>query len=154
MSGAHPTQDGLGTANPGRPLNRREEGRISASFRAVRSASTQTHKALGCSACYQHKCCKRVPGPNGDMGVHARPSSGHAPPPNGPPSSSHSRSVPEAVCFRGSGQTPPVLLVTPQKGRNSGFSPAHRRSHWLHQIALFTVLVGHSSLSSVPLHLR
>ncbi|KAK1792754.1 hypothetical protein P4O66_012672, partial [Electrophorus voltai] len=66
-----------------------------------------------------------------------------APPPNSPPSSSCSRSTPEVVCFHGFKRTPPVLLASPQKGRNSDFSPARQRSCWLHQTALFTVLVGH-----------
>ncbi|KAK1798843.1 hypothetical protein P4O66_007129, partial [Electrophorus voltai] len=77
---------------------------------------------------------------NGHAGVHVCPGSGRATLLNSPPLACRSRSIPVAVCLRSFGQTP-VSLASPLKGRDSGFSSAHWRAHWLHPTALLLVVV-------------
>ncbi|KAK1797643.1 hypothetical protein P4O66_008018 [Electrophorus voltai] len=83
---------------------------------------TRKHKTEhGSARCPPSTRCLDVSVASMNMrGVHVRPGSKRATSPNGPPLSCCSRSLPEAVCLQGFGQTLPVLLASPLKGRNSG----------------------------------
>ncbi|KAK1794079.1 hypothetical protein P4O66_010987 [Electrophorus voltai] len=76
---------------------------------------------------------RRVRSLNGHAGVQVRPGCRRATSPNGLLLSRHSRSVPEAVCLRGFGQTHPVSLASPLRGRGLGDPAGSTRppSFWL-----------------------
>ncbi|KAK1799452.1 hypothetical protein P4O66_007679 [Electrophorus voltai] len=137
----------------GRSRGEKEKSSFPASLRAVRNIRSCDVAPVA------PRAPRRVRGLNGHAGVHVRPGSGRATAPNGPPLSRLSRSVPEAVCLRGFGQTLPVSLASPLRGRDSGDPAGSTRPTSFWSSWCPSVLLGPGSTAleipgGVPLRLQ
>ncbi|KAK1786189.1 hypothetical protein P4O66_017903 [Electrophorus voltai] len=140
----------------------------------LRALCTRTHKQHGSArrppSTRRARCCQQgrprlegerqlpclswgSPAPrcvHGLRGVHLRPGSRRASSPNGPPLSQCSRSVPEAVCLRGFGQTHPVSLASLLRGRGLGDPAGSMRPPSFWSSWCPSVLLGPDSTALPP----